>query len=172
VRAKSLKALFSRDRERAAKFTLTAGDLTLDYSKNHVNATTRKLLVKLAKEAQVAAAIEAMFAGERINVTENRSVLHAALRAKMSDKVALDVGGVLEVWEALNMIEDFVERVDGHRQHRHRRFGPWAGDGGPRATALLARKDALSQRVEHRWHPACGFDAGAQPGVDPVRCLL
>jgi len=119
MRAKSLKALFSRDRERATRFTLTAGDLTLDYSKNHVNATTRKLLAKLAKEAQVAAAIEAMFAGERINVTENRSVLHAALRAKMSDKVALDVGGVLEVWEALNMIEDFVERVQAKKIRGH-----------------------------------------------------
>ena len=111
MRTKDLRSLFTRDKKRAARFTLTAGDLTLDYSKNHVNATTRKLLVRLAKEAQVPAAIEAMFTGEKINITEDRSVLHAALRAKMSDKVALDVEGVLEVWESLNSIEAFVERV-------------------------------------------------------------
>ena len=56
MRTKDLRSLFTRDKKRAARFTLTAGDLTLDYSKNHVNATTRKLLVRLAKEAQVPAA--------------------------------------------------------------------------------------------------------------------
>jgi glucose-6-phosphate isomerase len=124
MRAKSLESLFSRDRGRAAKFTLTAGELTLDYSKNHLNATTRKLLVRLAKEAQVPAAVKAMFAGDTINVTENRAVLHAALRAKMSDKVALDVAGVLEVWETLNKIEEFVERVQAKkiRGHTGKRF--------------------------------------------------
>ena len=119
MRSKHLGSLFARDKERAARFTLTAGGLTLDYSKNHLNATTRKLLVRLAKEAQVPAAIEAMFAGDKINVTENRSVLHAALRAKMSDKVALDVDGVLEVWETLNRIEEFVERVQAKQIRGH-----------------------------------------------------
>jgi glucose-6-phosphate isomerase len=119
MRAKDLRSLFSRDKKRVEKYTLTAGDLTLDYSKNHLNATTRRLLVRLAKEAGVPAAIEAMFAGEKINVTENRSVLHAALRAKMSDKVALDVDGVLEVWEMLNSIEDFVERVQAKKIRGH-----------------------------------------------------
>ena len=76
MRAKTLRSLFSRDKGRAQKLTLTAGDLTLDYSKNHVNATTRRLLVRLAKEARVPAAIAAMFAGEKINVTEDRAVLH------------------------------------------------------------------------------------------------
>ena len=111
MRKKTLGALFSRDKGRAGRFTLTAGDLVLDYSKTHVGAMTRKLLVRLAREAQVPAAIEAMFDGERINVTEDRSVLHAALRAKMSDKAGLDVDGVTQVWETLDRIEDFVERV-------------------------------------------------------------
>ena len=119
MRSKTLRDLFTRDKDRAKKYTLATGDLTLDYSKNHVNATTRKLLVRLAKEAQVAAAIEAMFSGERINVTENRSVLHAALRAKMSDKVGLDVDGVTQVWETLDRIEDFVERVRAKKIRGH-----------------------------------------------------
>ena len=72
MRKKSLRDLFARDKDRAKKYTLTAGDLTLDYSKNHVNATTRKQLVRLAREAGVAQAIEAMFAGDPINETEGR----------------------------------------------------------------------------------------------------
>ena len=87
---KHLRDLHRRDKKRVEKFSLTANDLTLDYSKTHVNATTRKLLVQLAKQAGVADAIEAMFAGEKINKTEDRSVLHVALRAKISDMVALE----------------------------------------------------------------------------------
>jgi glucose-6-phosphate isomerase len=82
MRAKDLRSLFSRDKGRANKFTMTAGNLTLDYSKNHVNATTRKLLVRLAKEAQVPQAIAAMFAGDKINVTENRSVRRCVPRCR------------------------------------------------------------------------------------------
>ena len=119
MRRKALRDLFARDKQRAGKFTLDAGDLSLDYSKTHVNATTRKLLVKLAREAQVPAAIRAMFAGEKINATEGRSVLHAALRAKMSDKVALETEGVTEVWETLNAIEEFVERVHAKKIRGH-----------------------------------------------------
>jgi len=163
MRTSNLKSLFSRDRERARKFTLTAGDLTLDYSKNHVNATTRKLLVRLAKEAQVPAAIAAMFAGEKINVTENRSVLHAALRAKMSDKVALDVGGVLEVWETLNSIEDFVERVQAKkiRGHTGKRFtdivniGIGGSDLGP---VMAARALRPYWQEKMRFHSVSNID--------------
>jgi glucose-6-phosphate isomerase len=163
MRAKSLKALFSRDRERAIRFTLTAGNLTLDYSKNHVNATTQKLLVRLAKEAQVPEAIEAMFAGDKINVTENRSVLHAALRAKMSDKVALDVGGVLEVWEMLNTIEDFVERVQTKkiRGHTGKRFtdvvniGIGGSDLGP---VMAARALRPYWHEKMRFHSVSNID--------------
>ena len=111
MRDKTLTALFARDRKRAAECVATAGDLTLDYSKNHVSKKTRKLLVQLAKQAGVPAAIEAMFAGERINRTEDRPVLHAALRAKLSDQVALETPGVAEVWEVLTKMEAFVEGV-------------------------------------------------------------
>jgi glucose-6-phosphate isomerase len=88
MRTRQMAHLFSRDASRAERFSLSAGNLTLDYSKNLVNAATRKLFARLAKEAQVPAAIEAMFAGEQINRTEDRAVLHAALRSKISDQVA------------------------------------------------------------------------------------
>ena len=67
MRSQTLADLFAHDARRADRFTLTAGNLTLDYSKNHVNNATAKLFVRLAKEASVPAAIEAMFAGEAIN---------------------------------------------------------------------------------------------------------
>ena len=111
MRDKTLRELFARDKKRAEKYSLQSGDLTLDYSKNHLNTTTRKLLAQLAKQADVAAAIEAMFAGDRINRTEDRSVLHVALRAKIADTVALETPGVAEVWEVLTKMDAFVEAV-------------------------------------------------------------
>jgi len=111
MREKSLRDLFARDKKRDERFSVTANDLALDYSKTHLNATTKKLLIQLAKQADVPAAIEAMFAGEKINRTEDRSVLHVALRAKISDMVALDTPGVREVWEVLTNMEAFVDGV-------------------------------------------------------------
>jgi glucose-6-phosphate isomerase len=111
MQTRHLRELFSRDKKRAEKFRMAAADLSLDFSKTHVNATTLKLLTKLATEAGVPAAIEAMFAGEKINRTEDRSVLHVALRAKISDMVALETPGVREVWEVLTKMETFVEAV-------------------------------------------------------------
>jgi glucose-6-phosphate isomerase len=74
MRDRTLREFFARDKKRIERFGLEANDLFLDYSKNHLNSTTRKLLVQLAKQADVRAAIDAMFAGERINKTEDRSV--------------------------------------------------------------------------------------------------
>ena len=111
MRGAELKALFARDKERANGYSLQSNDLLLDYSKNHVSATTRKLLIRLAKEAAVPAAIEAMFGGETINQTEGRSVLHVALRSKISDTVALETPGVREIWEVLSSMEEFVDAV-------------------------------------------------------------
>jgi len=111
MRDRTLRELFSRDKKRVERFGLEANDLFLDYSKNHLNSTTRKLLVQLAKQADVPAAIEAMFSGERINETEDRAVLHGALRAKISDTVALETSGVPEVWDVLTRMETFVDDV-------------------------------------------------------------
>ncbi len=119
MRKKALGELFARDAGRAQRFTVTAGDLTLDYSKNHLNTTTRKLLARLAREANVPAAIKAMFTGERINKTEDRAVLHVALRSKISDTVALETAGVRDLWEVLVRMEEFVDGVQAGRIRGH-----------------------------------------------------
>lgn len=113
IRNKSLRSLFARDSKRAERFTLEAGKLVLDASKNLINTKTRKLLIKLAREAGVPDAIDSMFAGEIINRSENRSALHVALRSKISDAVALESPGVREVWEILTRIEEFTDAVHG-----------------------------------------------------------
>jgi glucose-6-phosphate isomerase len=123
-----LAGLFAADPQRAERFTLTANKLTLDYSKNHLDVTTRELLARLAEEAGVPAAIEAMFAGESINRSEDRPALHVALRAKLSDTVALDTPGVREVWEVLTKMDEFVEGVHA---------GKIAGSTGYRLTEIV-----------------------------------
>ena len=111
MREKRMTDLFRLNENRFDSYSLEAGDLFLDYSKNILNATTRKLLVRLATEAGVPEAVEAMFAGEPINNTEGRSVLHVALRAKSSDGVATDVPGVAEVADVLEKMTEFVQAV-------------------------------------------------------------
>ncbi|MDE0756023.1 MAG: glucose-6-phosphate isomerase [Woeseiaceae bacterium] len=111
MRERHLRDLFSKSKNREEKFSLEAGDLTLDYSRNHVDSSTRHLLAQLAKQADVPTAIEAMFAGEKINETEDRSVLHVALRAKIADFVAHNTPGITEVWKVLTKMELFVDDV-------------------------------------------------------------
>jgi glucose-6-phosphate isomerase len=111
MKSRSLSDLFSRDKKRFERFSLQSGDLLLDYSKNLLSATTKNLLVRLARDADVTGAIEAMFAGEPINNTENRPALHVALRAKISDRVAHELPGLAEVWRTLMQLEQFVVRV-------------------------------------------------------------
>jgi len=111
MRKRAITDLFATDAKRVGRFSLSAGNLTLDYSKNLINAATTKLFTRLAKEASVPAAIDAMFSGETINKTEGRAALHAALRSKISDQVALETPGVKEVWQVLTNMEDFVDAV-------------------------------------------------------------
>jgi len=111
MRAKTLRDLFARDKRRVEACSLAANDLLLDYSKNHLNNTTKKLLVRLANEAGVPAAIAAMFAGEPINQTEGRAALHVALRSKISDTVALETPSVREVWGVITKMEEFIDAV-------------------------------------------------------------
>ena len=128
MRKREITDLFTKDARRVEKLTLAAGNLTLDYSKNLVNSATTKLFARLAKEASVPAAIDAMFSGEAINKTEGRAVLHAALRSKISDQVALDTPGVREVWQVLTNMEDFVDAVQG---------GKIKGSTGKRLTDIV-----------------------------------
>ncbi len=128
IRHRELKYMFARDKNRAKDFALKAGDLYFDYSKNHLNRKTRGLLVKLAEQADVPAAIEAMFSGELINQTEGRAVLHTALRSTPRDRVGKGVDGVSDVWKVLDQIEAFVNAVHD---------GSIAGASGNRFTDIV-----------------------------------
>jgi glucose-6-phosphate isomerase len=156
MRSKHLRDLFSRDKKRAERFKLVANDLTLDFSKTHVNATTLKRFTQLAKQADVPAAIEAMFAGEEINQTEGRSVLHVALRSKISDMVALNAPGVRDIWEVLTRMEEFVDGVqDGRiRGSTRKRFTDVVniGIGGSDLGPVMA-----SRALRPHWHPKLRF---------------
>ena len=90
LRDSVLTELFKKDPKRAQKFSLESGDLFLDYSKNHINSKTFKILSQLIKQTKVPDAIESMFSGENINITEKRPALHVGLRSKISDQVALE----------------------------------------------------------------------------------
>ncbi|MDP9073339.1 MAG: glucose-6-phosphate isomerase [Actinomycetota bacterium] len=117
-----LRQLFADDPDRGAKMTVEAGDLFLDYSKNRLTAETLGLLLALAEAAGLRQRIFAMFAGDRINVTEQRPVLHVALRARPDQHIVVDgVDVVPEVHEVLGRMEIFAERV---------RSGAWTGHTG------------------------------------------
>jgi glucose-6-phosphate isomerase len=119
-----LRALFDDDPHRGTRLTAEAAGLYLDYSKNLVTTDTVQLLLALAAERGVDARRDLMFAGERINVSENRSVLHVALRMPRSASLVVDgVDVVKEVHEVLDHMANFSEQV---------RSGEWVGfDGRP-----------------------------------------
>jgi len=114
-----LRQLFERDPGRGERLTLEAAGVFLDYSKNRVTDETLRLLVRLAAESGLRARIDAMFAGERINVTEDRAVLHVALRAPRGASILVDGENVVpQVHEVLDRMAAFCERVRG---------GAWKG---------------------------------------------
>ncbi len=117
-----LRELFAADPQRAAKHTLSVGDLVIDLSKNLVTGETLELLVALARARGVEGLRDAMFRGEKINVTENRAVLHVALRAPRSERIEVDGQDVVPgVHEVLGRMGDFASRV---------RSGEWTGHTG------------------------------------------
>ncbi len=117
-----LRELFAADPERGERMTASGAGLFLDYSKNRVTGETLRLLVSLAGESGLAERREAMFAGEPINTTENRSVLHVALRLPRDAVLHVDgVDVVAEVHEVLDRMSDFADRV---------RSGDWRGHTG------------------------------------------
>src|SRR5919106_14933 len=90
IRHHDLRDLFAADPGRGGTLAVSAGDLYLDYSKNRLTAETLRLLVALAERAGLPGCIEAMFRGERINTTEDRPVLHVALRASEGTSIVVD----------------------------------------------------------------------------------
>lgn len=114
----NMKNLFAKDADRAAKFTLSFQDIYFDYAKNRVDATTMELLLELATACELPKAIQAMFAADKINVTEHRAVLHTALRNKSGQPVILDgVDVMLEIHAVQKKMEVFSnEIIDGTRK--------------------------------------------------------
>jgi glucose-6-phosphate isomerase len=129
VASRTLRELFAEDAERATRLTGTAGDLYVDWSKHRVTDETVQLLVALAEKAGLPAKIEAMFTGEHINVTEDRAVLHTALRAPASVPLTVDGQDVTaDVHAVLDKMGDFADRV---------RSGEWRGATGEKITAVV-----------------------------------
>ncbi len=124
VRDLHLRQLFADDPKRGERLTLEAVGLYLDYSKNRVTDETLRLLVQLAGECGLRARIDAMFRGEKINVTEDRAVLHVALRAPKGASIVVDGRNVVpDVHAVLEKMADFSNRV---------RSGAWKGHTGKR----------------------------------------
>lgn len=108
----SIKDLFSNDQNRFNKFSIIFEEILFDYSKNRVNDKTMALLFQLAKECKLDHAMTAMFSGNKINETENRAVLHTALRNKSDGSIILDGKNIIpQIKEVLNKMESFSEKV-------------------------------------------------------------
>jgi glucose-6-phosphate isomerase len=124
MRGLHLRNLFANDPTRGERMTADAAGVYLDYSKNRINDETLKLLIELAERAGLRARIDAMFRGEKINVTENRAVLHVALRAPKGVSIVVDGKNVVpQVHAVLGKMADFANRV---------RSGQWKGHSGKR----------------------------------------
>jgi glucose-6-phosphate isomerase len=122
IRDLHLRDLFAEDPDRGERLAAEGAGLYLDYSKNRVTDETLRLLIQLAEESGVAERRDAMFRGERINVSENRSVLHVALRMPRRESLVVDgVDFVAEVNDLLDRMAAFADRV---------RSGAWKGHSG------------------------------------------
>src|SRR5579863_5678565 len=112
LRGVHLRTLFAEDPKRGERFALEAAGLYLDYSKHRIDAETIRLLLALAEESGLRARIDAMFAGEKINATERRAVLHVALRAPRGATITVDGRNVVpDVHEVLDRMAAFSGRV-------------------------------------------------------------
>ncbi len=128
-KGRHLRDLFAKDKKRAEQFSVQMDDLLLDYSKNLIRPQTLKLLIKLAKESGVELLRDAMFSGEKINLTEDRAVLHTALRNSGERPVLVDGGDVMPaIREILTRMRDFADRV---------RTGKWKGYSGKPITDVV-----------------------------------
>jgi len=128
IKKEEIKDLF-KDTSRFEQFSITFGDILLDFSKNRITAETHELLLKLAKECGLKEAIEAMFSGEKINETEERAVLHTALRNPNNSGFNLEGKDILaDIHRVLNKMEQFSHRVIS---------GQWKGYTGKEITNIV-----------------------------------
>jgi glucose-6-phosphate isomerase len=124
-----LRSLFADDAHRGERMTAEAAGIFLDYSKNRITDETVKLLIKLAEESGLRSRIDAMFRGDKINITEKRAVLHVALRAPEGSSIVVDGENVVpEVHSVLDKMADFSNRV---------RQGQWKGHTGKRIRNVI-----------------------------------
>lgn len=124
-----MRDMFQEDPERFNKFSLRFKDILLDYSKNRVNEETMRLLLELAQETGLKDAIERMFAGEKVNNTEDRAVLHVALRNRSNRPILVDGADVMPgINDVLSRMRGFTEKVRG---------GQWLGCTGKQITDIV-----------------------------------
>ena len=129
MRNRQMRDLFAREPGRGERMTAEAAGIFLEYSKNRVDEETMSLLVALAEQSGLRERIDAMFRGEKINVTENRAVLHVALRAPRGASIIVDGKNVVpEVHAVLDKMADFANRVRG---------GQWKGHTGKRIRNVI-----------------------------------
>src|SRR5262249_49720946 len=124
-----LRTLFAENPKRGEQFVLEAVGIYLDYSKNRITDETMNLLIQLAEESGLRSRINSMFLGEKINITENRAVLHVALRAPEGTSIVVDGKNVVPlVHEVLDRMNAFCDRV---------RTGEWRGFTGRRIRNIV-----------------------------------
>jgi glucose-6-phosphate isomerase len=124
-----LRTLFADDSTRGERMTIEAAGIYVDYSKNRITDETLRLLLQLAEESGLRARIDAMFHGEKINVTEKRAVLHVALRAPKTASIVVDGTNVVpQVHAVIDKMADFCDRVRG---------GAWKGHTGKRIRNVI-----------------------------------
>ena len=129
IREVHLRQLFAKDPKRGTRLAVEALGIYLDYSKNRITDETLKLLIKLAEESRLRERIDAMFRGEKINVTEKRAVLHTALRAPREASIFVDGENVVpKVHAVLDRMADFANRM---------RSGEWKGHTGKRIRNVI-----------------------------------
>ena len=129
IGSKHLRDFFAEDQARGERFTAEADGIFLDFSKNRINDETLKLLLQLAEESRLVERREAMFRGEKINITENRAVLHVALRAPKGESIVLDGEDVVPAVHAvLDKMSGFADRV---------RSGEWKGHTGKKIRNVI-----------------------------------
>ena len=182
VSKRHLRDLFAEDKDRGTKMAIEEAGLYFDYSKNRITEETLKLLIQLAEECGLKERIEAMFRGDKINITEKRAVLHVALRAPKgtidcrgrrerrarSSRGARQDGGLRRARPRRRVEGSHRQAHSQRHQHRDRRLGSRAGNGLRSAEALQRPRHDVPLRFQCRWH---GFRrSGPRISIPARRC--